>query len=313
MSQENSPSSAAAKRPSIMRYEKVQAILDSEPALKDYLGPKDQEVVDRNNEKHFYSRGTVLVINELQDRGFDAHQAPKPTVLLLASKVLRDKAQKASSATPEPELKRPRGRPRKVPLAPVSQPEVKRPRGRPRKIPLPLVSQPEPVKRPRGRPRKVPLAPESEPPELKKPRGRPRKVPLVPEPEVKKRRGRPPKKIEAAKSESTAQPAVAAPVVNESAPAVSDAAPIPDSSVNAVPATEMPKTGFVYYIYGTALGLAVTLHRTLEIGDRMPGAEIRLESVGKIIDQLKPMANVGVPMPDDFNSAMKHDASGPKS
>ena len=53
-------------------------------------------------------------------------------------------------------MKRPRGRPRKYPLAQpsIGTPPPKRPRGRPRKYPLGA----PPQKRPRGRPRKEPLA-----------------------------------------------------------------------------------------------------------------------------------------------------------
>src|SRR5271157_3791360 len=244
------------KLPSVMRYDRVQSILEGDLALKDFLGPKGQEVEKRNGEKYLYSQGVILVTNALHERGFDAHNVDKDKVLLLASELLRDKklALKAIAASkPEPGAK--------------SQ-ESK-------------VEEAKPAPKPKPAPKSKPA-----------PKPKPKPVPKSASQKIK------PRSVKPKASAASAASPVAAVSVHRN-----DSLPAP------APATidgQTPKSGYVYYTYGTALGLAVTLHRTLEIGDRMPGAEARLEAVGKIIDQLKPMANVGVPMPDDFNNAMKH-------
>lgn len=209
MTQENASVATApgSKLPSVMRYDRVQAILDSDPALKPFLGPKDQEVIKRNGEKHRYNRGVVTVTNALHERGFDAHNTNKNVVLSLAFDILRDKAPKA--AMPE--------KPK------VEKPKVEKPKPEPKAEPAPKPKAP-----------KIPKAPKAP------------SVPKKPEPKA-----------------PAPEPVAAAPTP---AGAVPPTAPAPIS-----------KPGFVYYIYGTALSHAVTIYKTLEIGDRMPGAEARLE------------------------------------
>ena len=251
----NEPPDSISKMPSVMRYDRVQSILEGDLALRNLLGPKDQQVIKRNGEKHFYSQGVVLVTLALHERGLDAHQVEKPRVLNLAAELLRDKPQKF-----KPELLKPEP----FPAPPKPEP--------------PAPPKPEPPAPPKPEPRKAKAKPDPKPQPKPEPKPRAKK-----EPKAKRPDPLPP--VKAAVAPSRAEAPVAA------APAA---------------VVEPVKGGSVYYIYGTALSLAVTLHRTLEIGDRTPGAEGRLEAVGKIIDELKGLANVGVPMPDDFNSAMRH-------
>ena len=89
----------------------------------------------------------------------------------------------SKSATGEPIVKRPRGRPRKNPVdgTPGSSPPPgpKRPRGRPRKHPVEETPSSSPApKRPRGRPHKDGTTPAGGS-TGKKPVGRPRKLPLA--------------------------------------------------------------------------------------------------------------------------------------
>ena len=252
MTQENvSVAAAPGKMPSVMRYDRVQAILDSDPALKPFLGPKDQEVIKRNGEKHRYNRGVVNVTNALHERGFDAHNTDKYVVLALAYDILRDKPQKPAAEKPK-----------------VEKPKVEKP-----KVEKPKVEKPPKVKaapKPKAEAQPKPAKP-----------AKPSSVPEKPEPSK-------PEKATAALAPAQAPAPTGA--------ALSHAAPVPSSD----------KPAYVYYIYGTALSHAVTIYKTLEIGDRMPGAEARLETVSRLIDQLKPLANTGVPMPEDFNNALKN-------
>ena len=64
------------------------------------------------------------------------------------------------------------------------------------------------------------------------------------------------------------------------------------------------------FVHGTARSLAVTLHRTLETGDRQPDTEARLAQVQDIIEQLSPGGTL-VPRPPPLRkSAASQAASG---
>lgn len=90
MSQENSPKGTAvvSKGPSVMRYDRVQTILEAEPAFRDRLGPKDQEVMKRNGQPQRFAKSVIEVTRRLHVNGIDAHTANKPLVLRLADEVL---------------------------------------------------------------------------------------------------------------------------------------------------------------------------------------------------------------------------------
>lgn len=125
-----------------MRYDRVQAILEHEPALKDSLGPKDQEIIKRNKEKHFYSRGVVTVTAALHDRGFDAHNADRSTVLHVAAEVLgalKDKP--AKPPTVKPVVPKPVPKPAPAPKAEVKL-KPTRPKPKPKAKPEPVTATP---------------------------------------------------------------------------------------------------------------------------------------------------------------------------
>jgi hypothetical protein len=65
------------KKPSVMRYDRVQQIIESDRALAAYLGPKDQEIEKRNGEKNYYRRGVVIVTEALHAKGVDATRRAK--------------------------------------------------------------------------------------------------------------------------------------------------------------------------------------------------------------------------------------------
>jgi hypothetical protein len=89
-----------------MRFDRVQLILGAEPAFKDKLGPKDQEVTKRNGDVVRYSKGVVDVTTRLHEKGIDAHSAPRPVVLAVATDVLMfPKASPKKTAEPKPRAK----------------------------------------------------------------------------------------------------------------------------------------------------------------------------------------------------------------
>ena len=114
----------------------------------------------------------------------------------------RGRPRKVDTQPPPAEEKKGRGRPKKVDTQPEEPIEEKKGRGRPKKVETKPVQQTE-VKKGRGRPRKVDTQPA--PAEEKKGRGRPKKVETPSSPvEEKKGRGRP-KKAETPASQPVAQ------------------------------------------------------------------------------------------------------------
>ncbi len=77
-----------AKPPTVMRYERVQDILQVEPVFRCRLGEKTFPVIKRNNEKVFFSKEVVRVTDAVHAEGLDAHNAPKNDVLRIAAQVL---------------------------------------------------------------------------------------------------------------------------------------------------------------------------------------------------------------------------------
>lgn len=151
--------------PSVMRFERVQTILESEPALRERLGPKDQPVFKkRNQEKHMFSRGVVAVTLALHKKGIDAHDADRYAVLSVAADVLEDlskrpatiksPAKSAPKAAPKPPKKpavkaparpKPKVKAKPAPAAkPVEPPVVQAPAPAPAPEP-PKAPAPAPV------------------------------------------------------------------------------------------------------------------------------------------------------------------------
>ncbi len=105
----------AQSGPSVMRYQRVETILQADPVLRDLLGPKDHEILKRNGEKQKYSKGVAAVTGYLHEKGIDASTAAPALVLAFAVKVLQEpKVDKGGAKEPETALPVPkkRGRPR---------------------------------------------------------------------------------------------------------------------------------------------------------------------------------------------------------
>jgi hypothetical protein len=72
-----------------MRYERVQDILENEPAFRNRISPKTQVVESRFGERKSFSKETVEITEALHAEGKDAHKAAKGDVLKMAAQVLK--------------------------------------------------------------------------------------------------------------------------------------------------------------------------------------------------------------------------------
>ena len=271
MSQDTSVAgSSSAKMPSVMRFERVQSVLNGDPSLRDLLGPKDQALEKRNKQKHYCSRGAIVVTLALQAKGIDPHSANRDLIKALAMSLLPEKGVKA---TPKP-VKKPEE-------AKVEKPKVEKP-----KVEKPKVEKPKVEK-----------------PKVEKPKVEKSKVDTAHVSVTKKTKPEPVAAAVAVAAVATV-PAVAAPM--SSASIVGPVAAAVATAVPAVSAAAVENLGsdtppaFVYHIYASALSMAVTLAKLLELGDRLPGAEQRQENANRVIDDLLPLRDTPVPMPQDL-------------
>lgn len=117
------------------RYQKVEAILEADRAIKAKLGPKT-EIVCRpppSNEKAYFSKPVVYITETLHASGVDAHTTSKTDVLKLALKLMQEgdgqfKLPDLRPAEPEP---------------PAQPPEAKKPKvEKPKVAPKPVVKKP---------------------------------------------------------------------------------------------------------------------------------------------------------------------------
>ena len=250
-----------------MRFDRVQAILEGSD-LKEMLGPKDQEIQKKTGEKHLYSRGVVLVTMTLHERGFDAHNVDRHVVQALAAKLLPSKAA----------VKLPVAKPAK----PVKKIEPKKPKVR--------IIRKTGVKSPGvPRPGRSKLAPR-----------RPAKgAASAPAPVAA------PKPPETPKPAPTPVPQVEAPT--GTVPVIVTPVPTPTQAANgpvAVASETESSSAVVFYVYGTALSMAISLAKTLEVGDRLPGAEQRQQAANDMIEMLFPLRDQPVPLPKDLMPAV---------
>jgi hypothetical protein len=74
------------------RYQKVEAFLEADRALKDKLGAKTEIVLrpPPSNEKAYFSKPVVYITEMLHEHGADAHTTSKSDVLRLALKLLQE-------------------------------------------------------------------------------------------------------------------------------------------------------------------------------------------------------------------------------
>jgi hypothetical protein len=78
-----------SKLPSSMRYERVQDILENEPAFRARISPKTHLVESRFGEKIAFSKEAVDITEALHAEGKDAHKVPKSDVLHMAARIFR--------------------------------------------------------------------------------------------------------------------------------------------------------------------------------------------------------------------------------
>jgi len=88
MNQDARPAASLPKGLSIMRYNRVQSILENDPVLRTKIGPRDVAVPKRNGDKVCFSRGTIDVVAELFSKNLAIHNTPKPVVLHVAGSMM---------------------------------------------------------------------------------------------------------------------------------------------------------------------------------------------------------------------------------
>ncbi len=246
--------------PSVMRFERVQTILESEPALRERLGPKDQAVYKRNQERHFFSKGVVAVTCALAQKRIDAHSANRNIVLSVASSVLGIGSDKAPVLKITQPVRQPVKQPVKVKEA--KKPEVKA-------LPAPVPA----------------TVPKPAPPKPKAPKAAPKpKAPkaTVPKPE-------PPAPVPAPAPVQVQPPAPAAPATQ---PAAVEPAPVEEVE----PLQQVPG----YYIYTTIYALLAPAFQLMELGDNTPGAEQRKGKLGSLLEDVYKLKDVAVPLPPNM-------------
>jgi hypothetical protein len=108
------------KVPTVMRYVRVQTILENEPAFKDQLGQKDKEVAKRNGQRHFFSKKVIDVTEAIHRAGLDAHNTDRGVVLRYAMGVFGMEQPNSSPQQPKNSL------PVKLPPVPAPPAEVER-------------------------------------------------------------------------------------------------------------------------------------------------------------------------------------------
>jgi len=122
------------KLPTSMRYERVQGILESQPAICGRLGPKTYPIETRFGEKVFFSKEAVEITEALHNEGKDAHKVPLNDVLRMAARVmmrLGDRPGGAMSAPNHP------------PSAPSAEPKRKKVKSAPEVVETPPPPPPE--------------------------------------------------------------------------------------------------------------------------------------------------------------------------
>jgi len=162
------------------RYQKVEAILEADRAIKSKLGAKT-EIVCRpppSNEKAYFSKPVVYITETLHASGVDAHTTSKTDVLKLALKLMQEgdgqfsipDIVRPAAAEPEPVTSSPPPEPKKAKVEkpkPVAAPKplVKKAASGLARATVPPAKKPEPKKEGKAAP-KSDLAPSRSQPEV---------------------------------------------------------------------------------------------------------------------------------------------------
>jgi hypothetical protein len=78
------------RKPTYMRYSRVETILEQEPALKDRLGQKTEIVLKPDGEKQLFSLFVIQVTQNIHNSGKDAFKVKKDDVLHAACVVKKN-------------------------------------------------------------------------------------------------------------------------------------------------------------------------------------------------------------------------------
>lgn len=109
-----------------MRYERVQEILQGEPALKPMISARNQAIDSRFGEKMLFSKEVIQVTQAIHSEGKDAHKLPKNEVLKFALRVLRMIPNGQNRAAPSAEAEKKSVKARASKTRPGSRPEPAR-------------------------------------------------------------------------------------------------------------------------------------------------------------------------------------------
>ncbi len=142
-----------AKLPSSMRYERVQDILENEPAFRTRISPKTHMVESRFGEKMAFSKEAVDITEALHAEGKDAHKVPKTDVLHMAARVFRIIATNGEAHV----VTAPVAAPAPAPAKPVTKPVAAKPAAAPapakkKKAKVKAVAAPKPEPKPKAAP-----------------------------------------------------------------------------------------------------------------------------------------------------------------
>lgn len=113
-----------------MRYNRVELILDQEPAFKARMGPKTEVVLKPDGEKQLFSPEVIAVTQAIHTAGKDAHKVQKTEIIKAAVKVFQigaaNRATTPAPAAPTPAAPEPPAAPAPpapptpAPVAPVA-------------------------------------------------------------------------------------------------------------------------------------------------------------------------------------------------
>jgi hypothetical protein len=269
-------SQVSTKPPSVMRYDRVEKILNGEPAFASRMSPRNVAVCKPDGNQKFYSPEVVDVTNIIHDLGKDPHKVQKNEVIRTALKVFK------IGQAPAPVA------------APVNGTHVKPVEPSPAPTPEPVLEtkKPEPEKPQKAAPRAVakaaakptqptPVATLELPPE-----------PVAPPPPAPAHAQAPDAPAPAAPAPAAPAPVAAAPA--PAAPAPVAAAPPPQQSreealdeASKLLNPERPgEDKDVSNAYISMYSLALTILQLIELYDRQPGREKRYKTLDEFAKEI---------------------------
>jgi hypothetical protein len=101
-------------KPNVMRYQRVQAILENEPGMRKRLGPKDCVAIAKFGEQVSVSKLTLTVTESLHEAGRDSSKIPKSEIVDIAASFLPEF--NPDAARPSPVVPGPDASPAQAPV-----------------------------------------------------------------------------------------------------------------------------------------------------------------------------------------------------